>query len=262
LKEVLGTIAREPVDEDERLRFERWKREHLLMMPKPLPPPVPVAPPLLPPPIVTPAPPPPSWWQANRRKVAICTTLLVLAWWIWPSEPEKPKSTPITTEIRPVIVAPPSPPPAPVRPDPVLTMNRMIQQLEATRRVDLPVTGDVRAALIISHGYVVIVVSSPSPPQSVKIIDTRDGAERVYVLLKPRINGTFEFKQEDGGPYAFVGPWVFAEWGYAPDRLRITFDDAPAYDVDLRRNADVLRLWSEAYPLYRRERLMPRKPPS
>ncbi len=112
LKEVLGTIGREPKDEAERRYFTEWREKPLLMAPTPRPPPE------LPKPEPPPAPkavsPPKGFFDdiTLGQIIVVSVMVLGLVWWYWPrSQPDDTIPPPPVTDPE----ATPPPPPLPER---------------------------------------------------------------------------------------------------------------------------------------------------
>ncbi|WP_444770595.1 type IV secretory system conjugative DNA transfer family protein [Rhodopseudomonas sp. NSM] len=254
LKEVLGTVGRAPSDAGERRRFERWRPARLLMAPKLLPPPAP-EPALLPPPapVVAAAAPAPGMSQRTKL-VLLAVFLLFMGWWLWPGGPstERPSPPPVTT----------APPPAPVVKDARFTvLDSFVRKLKVQRRIDLPGSGDMRVALVQSDNQPMVVLYAPSAPRKISVVDNRDGAELSFSqqFSSARVKSYFGFTPEKDDPQAYIiDSTTFAPWGYAPDRLRVSFASGAPYEVDLRGNPDVTALWTSSYPQHRPGQIVPR----
>jgi hypothetical protein len=112
LKEILGTIGRQPKNRSELQYFTGWREHAQLMVPKPRAKALPAPDQPVSQTIALPAP-------ESRRygtKVTIGIAALLLVYWVWPaSSPPRPAPVPEPPAPR-VAVAPPISPPAPARP--------------------------------------------------------------------------------------------------------------------------------------------------
>lgn len=283
LKEVLDTVGREPKDEAERARFERWRREPFLMTPEFLPPQEPQA---LPPPEEE-----IDWLDVGTvaARVLLFGGLLAIVYWNWPSSPAPPppaepqehvsaptppdpvRSAPAPSEppprpIAPRVEIPPARPLEPPRPTPwkaMLVFNAFIEKLNPTGRVDLPVKNGMRVALIRAKKLLLIIVQAQSVPEKAAIIDRRDNAEMPFERFPPRsLLATFRIEVEHNDPHALTLGSVVGSWGYSPDRILITFEEGIPYDADLTQmRGQILPFWKIVFPWFEPGKIVPRKAP-
>jgi type IV secretion system protein VirD4 len=172
LKEILGTIGRQPVSEEEREYFTSWRGKPLLMQPKKIEPVL--------------ALPPPRGTRPRFVRAALASAacaILVLAYWLWPSAappPPPPKQTvadavpvqpppppvvspplqaapppPVVQAPPPVVQVPPPPAPAPSTPAIVATapaVSAPVQPAPARPRKARPPVPNESAMASIGRG--------------------------------------------------------------------------------------------------------------